>query len=273
MPFYVGDYLRDTQHLTTQQHGAYLLLMLSMWSAGGYLPKDPKKLARIAGLSARVWKSSSPELMAFFTEVDGEKITNTRLLTALQKATKNSSVRVTSGRQGGLAKALNDKETSLAKAIAKAWQNPSMSEPDKNLERVLPPTPPYPPTPPTAGVGENLGVDSGGGHMAVATQALDTFALEGEIRAMLNDYPRRAGGQGSRQQAGATIRHNISSGIVDLAGYQAALSKYTKAMQAMGKIGSQYIQKIDNWFDTGWKEEYQAVTSEADDVLERMKRR
>ena len=46
-PFNVGDYVRDTMHLTTEQHGAYLLLMLAYWPRGP-LPDNDNALASIA---------------------------------------------------------------------------------------------------------------------------------------------------------------------------------------------------------------------------------
>ncbi len=57
-------------HLTTEQHGAYLLLIFHLWRRG-CLPADDAGLAKIAGLSAAKWSTQRPVLAQFFALVDG----------------------------------------------------------------------------------------------------------------------------------------------------------------------------------------------------------
>ena len=67
MPMYWGDYLKDTGHLSTLEHGAYLLLLGHYWSSGTPLPDDDAKLRRIAKIeSAAKWKKLRPVIETFF---------------------------------------------------------------------------------------------------------------------------------------------------------------------------------------------------------------
>lgn len=59
MPLYVGDYLGDTQRLTTEQHGAYLLLILDYWR-NGPAPDDDLVLQQITKLNKAGWKKTPP---------------------------------------------------------------------------------------------------------------------------------------------------------------------------------------------------------------------
>ena len=69
MPLYVADYRADTVRLSTEQHGAYLLILMDYWR-NGPPPDDDKVLAQITGLSLARWKAHRPVIQGFFA-VDG----------------------------------------------------------------------------------------------------------------------------------------------------------------------------------------------------------
>jgi uncharacterized protein YdaU (DUF1376 family) len=66
MPLYIGRYLQDTSHLSAEQSGAYLHLLMFIWIRGP-LPNDPAILARIARLSDDAWSIHQALLMQFLS--------------------------------------------------------------------------------------------------------------------------------------------------------------------------------------------------------------
>jgi len=66
MPLYIGDYLADTARLTTEQHGAYLLLLMDYWRSGR-LPDNDQVLAQICKLTPDAWSNAKAMLMPFFS--------------------------------------------------------------------------------------------------------------------------------------------------------------------------------------------------------------
>ena len=124
MPLYVADYLADTQHLTTIEHGAYNLLIMHYWRHGG-LPGDDRQLRAIAKMTPTQWRRHRSTLAAFFVDWKHKRID-----IEIAKADAKQKLRQEAGKRGGNAK---------ANAVANAKQNPSnalasSSQPDKNSE-------------------------------------------------------------------------------------------------------------------------------------------
>jgi uncharacterized protein YdaU (DUF1376 family) len=103
MPLWVGDYLADTQDLTTEEHGAYLLLLMTAWRNGGRLPAAPDRLARIAKLKAREWSETWKALERFFDR-DGEELVQNRLARELAEAIAKRAAASEHGRKGARAR-------------------------------------------------------------------------------------------------------------------------------------------------------------------------
>jgi uncharacterized protein YdaU (DUF1376 family) len=72
MPWYIGDYMADTMHLTTYQHGAYLLMIAAYWRRGGPLPDDERFLKQVVRHTGNVpWAVTMSALRPFFVCAQG----------------------------------------------------------------------------------------------------------------------------------------------------------------------------------------------------------
>ena len=79
LPLWTDAYLGDTSHLTTIEHGAYILLLIAAWrSKECCLPNDDKLLARYAHLTPGQWRRIKGVLMPFFY-VQGDQLFQGRL--------------------------------------------------------------------------------------------------------------------------------------------------------------------------------------------------
>jgi uncharacterized protein YdaU (DUF1376 family) len=101
MPLYVGDYLGDTGHLTTAQHGAYLLLMMHYWRKGE-LPDCDRQLSKITKLPLKTWCDYRPVLQDFFHSGWKHK----RIDAELERMLRVSEKRAIAGQKGWLGSAL-----------------------------------------------------------------------------------------------------------------------------------------------------------------------
>lgn len=88
IPFYIGDYLGKTMHLTTEQHGAYFLLILAYWKNRGPLPNDDVRLSGIARMTIDAWSIAKAVLIEFFDtkKIPGMLVHN-KIESELKKAT------------------------------------------------------------------------------------------------------------------------------------------------------------------------------------------
>lgn len=122
-PLWTDAYLADTGHLSTIEHGAYMLLLMTMWRAGGSLPNDDKMLARYARLTPAQWKRIKPTLWPYF-QVSSDSITQGRLTDELNAVRRKSKTQSNNAR----AKYRKNKETGSATGEPNGSQNqPSIS--------------------------------------------------------------------------------------------------------------------------------------------------
>lgn len=121
MPLYIGDYLADTQLLTTEQHGAYLLLIMAYWKNQGPLPNDEAILMSVCKLQPAKWKICKPAVLKFF-QVKASTLVHKRI---------DKEIKTT--------KEMREKASAKAKKAALTrWENDASSNAPSNAQSIPP---------------------------------------------------------------------------------------------------------------------------------------
>lgn len=213
-PFYVGDYVRDTARLTTEGHGAYLLLMLDYW-ANGAPPDDDETLASIARLSLEQWVKLRSKIASFFDVADG-RWSHGRIEKELALAEEKHQKRVNAGKAGGEAKAKNKHSPSNATSNADALPYQSQSQPQSQKEE-------------------------SSSSVAPATRPKEPSRFDEFWKA----YPKRDG-DNPRKPAEAKFNALVKTGL-DPQMLIDAIRKY--AIDNAGKVGTPYIPQAQTWLN------------------------
>ena len=91
MPLDVDGFGGQTDHLTAEETGAFIRLLLSMWRNGGSVPNDDKDFARVTRVAPRRWSRVKARLLPFLILTDDDRVTHQSIEHELARARNHRS--------------------------------------------------------------------------------------------------------------------------------------------------------------------------------------
>lgn len=128
MPLYIGEYLADTMGFTTEQHGAYLRILMACWrEKGDPISGADEDMAAVTGLAPARWRGMRAKLLAKFIVGEDGSITHKRSVKEVERAQRVSQARSAAGKNGA-AKRWQKDGKAMANAMANAEAGPSQND-------------------------------------------------------------------------------------------------------------------------------------------------
>jgi uncharacterized protein YdaU (DUF1376 family) len=139
-PHHLGDYAKDTGHLSLAEHGSYRLLLDHYYSTENPLPGDLEKLCRICRATTKSERAAVAFVVEhFFTLVEGV-YRNERCETEIAKSYAIREKNAKNGLKGGRPKQTPEKPTGFS--VGSVSHNPDKRLPNNQEPRTNPPNPP-----------------------------------------------------------------------------------------------------------------------------------
>ena len=106
---YVSDYLADTQHLTAEEHGSYLLLIMNYWQTEKPIPQN--RLQGITRMFNDRWDSVQQNISEFFIEDETGAWYHERIQQDLEKVKSKSKQASEAGKKSAEKRAENREQS------------------------------------------------------------------------------------------------------------------------------------------------------------------
>lgn len=129
MPIYIGDYLKDTMHLTIEQHGSYFLILLDMWNHNGKIPDEMGYLSRVTRTTPEHFeKNIYHQIWGYFYQTEHGLLGHSRIDSELKKSKDRRLIAQQNGKKGGRPKTQpQTQKEPTGKPIANPTLNPEKS--------------------------------------------------------------------------------------------------------------------------------------------------
>ena len=226
LPLFTDAFIADTTHLTAEETGAYLMLLMVAWRRPGCsLPDDDTSLARWARVSAKTWTRIRPRVMAFWSLGEDGEWTQSRLSQEQLRASQRASVARENGTRGGRPKSLKNNDPENPAGLQKETQ-------------------------------EKASISISKDNPIVPKSKLD---IEGPFREFRAAYPKRDGSQ-DWAKAKPRFAALIGKGIPPDRLIASAQAYRAEAVRK-GNLGTSYVKQAATFLSGAW-EEYGAPDAE-----------
>lgn len=131
LPLYVTDYKGDTAHLTIEEHGAFICLLMLCWQTPGCsIPDDPAWIKRRLMVDDETFARSVEPVISEFFKRSRKRLYSPRLSAEHLRAKSVNAKRKKNGQKGGIARnRLKSNETEASPAKARLKQPDPEPEP------------------------------------------------------------------------------------------------------------------------------------------------
>lgn len=127
MPLFTDAFISDTTHLSAEETGAYIMLLMCAWrSPNCRLPNDDKRLARFARCTPARWGNIKHVVLEFFTIEDDVWLIQKRIIKEHIRLSKKQIINSDNGSLGGRPKSL--KNNNVGKANGSESETQTLSE-------------------------------------------------------------------------------------------------------------------------------------------------